>query len=104
MRRSRRVLTKHGYSNNGHLSKLWRHHCRVEVVEEEAFYEGLSASHPDLVEDVGEVILNRVLRDVERRGYLLPRCTAHDQIHYLSLAGAKPVGRRQQGESAEPIP
>jgi DNA modification methylase len=35
-----------------------------------AFNEGLSASHPDLVEDIGEVILNRVLRDEERRGYL----------------------------------
>jgi hypothetical protein len=53
-----------------YLSKLWRHHCRVEVIEEEALYEGLSASHSDLVEDVGEMVLYCVLGDVKGCGYL----------------------------------
>lgn len=62
---------KHRWSRYRYSSKLWRHQCRVEVIEEEALYEGLSTSYSDLVEDVGEMILDSVLGDVECRGYLL---------------------------------
>jgi hypothetical protein len=58
-------------SRNGCLSKLWRYQCRVKVIEEEALYEGLSASYSDLVEDVGEMILYGVFGDVKGCGYLL---------------------------------
>ena len=53
------------------LPKLWRYEGRVKVIEEETLYEGFSASYPDLVEDVGEMILDCVLGDVKCRGYLL---------------------------------
>ena len=46
------------------LPKLWRYEGRVKVIEEETLYEGFSASYPDLVEDVGEMILNCVLGDI----------------------------------------
>ncbi len=58
------------------LSKLWRNYSRVEIIEEEALYEGFPASYFDLIEDVGEVILHGVLGDVEGCGYLFSRGTA----------------------------
>ena len=53
------------------LPKLGRYQVRVEVIEEETLYEGFSASYPDLVEDVGEMVLDGVLGDVKYCGYLL---------------------------------
>src|SRR5918993_4608396 len=83
------------------LPKLWRYHPRVQVIQEEAFYEGFPASHPYLIEDVGEVILHRVLGDKERRGHLLSRGASQDEIHYFSLARAEPVsGRLEPGYSS----
>lgn len=45
----------------------WRHYLIAleETVKIEAFYQGSPAPHSDLVEDVREVFLNGVLRDVE---------------------------------------
>jgi hypothetical protein len=83
------------------LPKLWRYHPRVQVIQEEAFYEGFPASHPYLIEGVGEVILHRVLGDKERRGHLLSRGASQDEIHYFSLARAEPVsGRLEPGYSS----
>src|SRR3954452_256862 len=44
---------------------LFAGHARQEVLEEQAFYEGLAAPDADLLEDVGEVSLDGVLGDEE---------------------------------------
>ena len=50
--------------------------------------EGPAAPHPDLPEDVLEMILYRVLGDVEGLGDLLSGGPANDQVDYFLLAGA----------------
>src|SRR5215212_5401542 len=68
----------------------------VEVVEEEAFYQGSAAPYSHLVERVREVLLDGVLGDVERPGDLPGRSAPHDEVHDSSFAFAQPVCRGTQ--------
>src|ERR671921_2981402 len=63
----------------------------VEVVEKEMLYQGSAASYSNLVERVREVLLDGVLRDVERPGDLPRGSALHDEVHDRPLAFAQPV-------------
>jgi len=63
----------------------------VEVVVEQALYERLTAPYADLIEDVGEVVLHRVLGDAEHSGNLLGRGASYYQLYDLLLSVAKPI-------------
>jgi hypothetical protein len=67
---------------------------REDGVEVELLDEGPTAPHPDLPEDVLEVVLHRVLGDVESQGDLLGGGAANDQLDHFLLAGAQPVAAR----------
>jgi hypothetical protein len=54
-----------------HTGTLCARSLRIAGVEERDLDEGAAAAHPDLVEDVREMLLDCVLGDVERRGDLL---------------------------------
>ena len=54
--------------------------------------ESPAASNADLIEDVREVILDRVIRDVEPRRNFPGGDTLHDEVCDLPFAGAQAVG------------
>ena len=61
---------------------------REDGVEVELLYEGPPVPYPDLAEDVLEMILHRVLGDVEGLGDLLDGGPAYGQADHFLLAGA----------------
>lgn len=65
---------------------------REESVEVKAFDERLLSPNAHHVEDVGEVILDGVLGDVQSSGYLSVGDSAHDEVYNLPLTGAQAVG------------
>jgi hypothetical protein len=68
----------------------------VEIVEEQALYEGAAASYSHLVERVRKMLLDGVLGDVERPGDLPGGGTLHDEVDDCPFAFAQPVCRRSQ--------
>lgn len=72
---------------NTHLVRRLSERCRIEVVEEEVLDELPAVPDADLLEDVGEMGLDRVVGDKERSRELLGRCPLHyEPDHFFARA------------------